>query len=282
MAGLFTGLGIARGAERLQKYEQTRPDRELQRETAQQRIDMGEQQLQEQKDTAPLRKSAMEVQVGLQQAQLKQAQAANLKTSTYSAFRLYEADGNVKHLNNFLTEAKKNPAGRANFGDVLRVDALTRTPETEAMLRAQGIVNPDEFFSDPEQVQNMVLSTGVDGSRELISMLAMYAGTGYTQHMTTEELANLTKRATLNKALRGPESAETSVISKIAEEENISTYAATKQYYAAKSKRSTSSGKARGGTKVERVADGLQYENPTMSRLTGWFTRKNPLEDRSK
>lgn len=242
------------------KYERSRPEREAQRAEAKLRQQRGEMVLQEAKESAPLRKEQMELELQQTRSELRKMQAANLKTATFNAFRSYEADGEVKHLNNFLTEAKKSQAGTNMYGDVLRLDTLVRSPESEVLLRAQGYTNIDELFADPDQMRNLVMSTEADGSQEIVDMTELYAGTGYTQHMNQLEMENLTKRAVLQKALRGQESAETSLIAKIAKEDGVSTYEATRRYYAIKGSNKVL------GSKVERVADDIMKENPELSR----------------
>lgn len=45
------------------------------------------------------------------QQELYNMQTTQLQDRTYSAFDRYSSDHDVKHLNNFLAEAKKNPVG---------------------------------------------------------------------------------------------------------------------------------------------------------------------------
>ena len=119
----------------------------------------------------------------------------------------------------------------------------------------------DSFFSDPELVKSKVVGTDMNGQVSILDMDKLYAGTGNTNYMTSEKLETMQQRATLQSSLRGSQSAETNLIAKIAEEDGISTYEATKRIMELKS-----AGKVM-GSKVERVADSIMAENPDMSRL---------------
>ena len=261
MTSAYIGAGLALGAQAVGEYSRGRPERDARRAEAKTKQEQAELSLQSQRDMAPIKQSAAEIQLEKQAMQLRGMQGQVLKSNTFDAFRRYEGDGDIKHLNNFLVEAKKNPMGQKEYGGVLRLDVLTRTSETEALLRKEGIVDLDTLFAEPEQLQDVVLATNVDGSLEVVNMLDLYATTGYAKNAEKERLATMSQKAALQQTLRGSQSAETNLIAKIAEEDGISTYEATKQVFALKN-----AGKVM-GSKVERVADSIMAENPTISRL---------------
>jgi len=252
-----TGLyaGIAQGLGEVADYERDRPARDLRHQEAQQRQKRGQMQIEQEQAMAPVRQSQAELQLEQMQGQLKQEKRARLKNETFSAFRSYNGDGDTRHLNNFLQSAKQMQD--PTWSHWSRFDAMTRTPQTEAMLGQAGITDLDEYFSDPNLVQSKVLATDANGQQSLLDMNKLQQRTGYTQHMTTEELKQARERASIDELLMGTQSADTNIIHKIAEEEGISLLEANKRYRAAKG--------SKGGSTVERVAQKLRDENPDMT-----------------
>jgi len=252
-----TGLyaGITQGLSNVAEYERDRPNRELRRAEALQRQQRGQMAIEQDLAMAPVRQSQAEIQLEQMQGQLKREKQARLKNETYNAFRQYNGDGDTRHLNNFLQSAKQMQDPTWSVWS--RFDPMTRTPKTEALLGQAGVTDLDEYFNDPTLVQSKVLATDANGNQALIDMNKLQQSTGYTQQMTTEELQQARERATIDKLLMGTQSAETSIIHKIAEEEGISLLEANKLY-----KDSTGS---KGGSTVERVARKLMADDPDLS-----------------
>lgn len=192
------GAGITAGAERFQAEQAEAPFREERLKQAK----LQTQQAQANVDRVPAQKSIDELQVQQMQLQLRQNQGAVLKQQTFDAFRAYQADGSVRHLNSFYAEAKKNPIGANMFKNLVRVDAMERTAETEKMLKAAGVTDLDGFFSDPDLVKSMVVTTESSGKRVLTDMNQVYVGTGFANMQSDEEIARMTKVAQLNKLMQ--------------------------------------------------------------------------------
>ena len=253
--------GVTKGLEDVATYRRERPMRDARLAEAKSRQQLASSKLDEHIAGQPLRQSQAELQVEQLQQEVRKSRAENLKTSTYDAFRLYDNDGDVRHLNTFLQQAKRNPANKNIWSHWNSFTTVTRNPQTEALLGQAGIEDVDSFFSAPELVKSKVVGTDMNGQVSILDMDKLYAGTGYTNYMTREKLETMQQRAQLQSSLRGSQSAETNLIAKIAEEDGISTYEATKQVFALKS-----AGKVM-GSKVERVADSIMAENPAISRL---------------
>jgi hypothetical protein len=201
MANTFAqalGTGLTAGAERYAQEQKEAPFREERLKQARMETELAQQRL----DSAPTRQSTEQMQNQMMQIQLRQAQGAQIKSQSYDAFRLYEADGDARHLNTFYTAAKQTPMGANMFGQLARVDSLTRTPETEKMLRASGVEDLDGFFSDPELVKGFVVSTQTNGEKVLTDMNQVYVGTGFTNYMTNERLDTMTKQAMLARQMQ--------------------------------------------------------------------------------
>lgn len=144
-------------------------------------------------------------------AELTRLQAATyqtnntlLQTQTYSAFDRYSADGDARHLNTFLDQAKQNPVGANIYGNYARIDSLgkVRTPEIEHMLKQAGISDIDGFYSDPTLTQQYVITTDTAGNQALMDMDKVYGMTGYTKYQTDQQLAEAQKRAEINRLLQ--------------------------------------------------------------------------------
>lgn len=247
------------GLANVAQYERERPEREMRAQEAKMRQQMSMQQLQEYQQQAPLRKSQAELALEQNTMQLRDEQAKRLRNETFSSFDMYEADSDPRHLNNFLRSAKANPAGRAMWSQWVRFDPLTRTPETEAMLGQAGITDVNSYFSDPELVKSKVLGTDQNGQRTLLDMNKLYQATGYAGYTDARTLEALQARAQIENLMKGPQSAETNMIAKIAEERGISTYEAAKEYFQLRN-----SGKS-AGSSIERIAAELREQNPNLS-----------------
>lgn len=248
-------LEIAEAQSLQQERRSRQEDREYRRQEAQQRQQRSKVQFEATQAANEVKQSAAELELEDLRGQVKQEKQARLKTETFNAFRSYNADGDVRHLNNFLTTAKQ--MGDPTWSHWTRFDPMTRTPQTEAMLGQAGVTDLDAYFSDPKLVQSKVLATDANGQQTLLDMNKLQQGTGYTQHMTTEELKQAREQAATDQLMRGTQSAETNIINKIAEEEGISILEASKRY------KSATGGK--GGSTVERIAQKLRDENPDMT-----------------
>ena len=201
MGNAYLGLGATEGAKAIQSYERGRPERDARTAEAKSRQQLSAARLDEFNEGAGLRKSQKDLEAEQLKGELNQAQASNLKQTTFQAFKAFDGDGNVKHLNNFLADAKTNPLGRRMYNDSLRFDKLTRTPETEKMVRATGVTDLDGFFSDPDN-SNFVLGTKTDGSQSITDMNRVYASTGYTSYMEDQQLERLSKQALIQQRMR--------------------------------------------------------------------------------
>ena len=265
--------GAAKGLEDIGTYRRERPMRDARLAEAKSKQQLARSQLDEYTANAPNRKTASEIELEKMQQELRKSRSDNLRTSTYDAFRLYDSDGDVRHLNTFLQRAKQQPNNIWSHWNSF--NAVTRNPQTEALLGQAGINDVDGFFSDPDLVNSKVLGTDMEGKVSMLDMDNLYVGTGYTNYMTKENLDVMQSRATLQKTLTGYQSADTSIIASIADQDGISTFEAAKRYYEIKS-----AGKVT-GSKVERVADTIMQENPGMSRLAAIEQATKTTEQRT-
>ncbi len=252
------GLGLTQGAANVAEYERGREMRNLQLEQA-------KLQLQTAQKLAPMQVSQTEEQLKQLEMQNKQMAAQMFKRDTYDAFRLFEADGDTKHLNNFLSQAKQSPVGGSLFQDVTRVDRLASSPEATALLERAGVRDAKGLMANPEYSKGMVVATMADGSQQLIDMEKVYAGTGFSQQMATEELDMFGKRALALQRLRQGSTVEKltateRVAKQMAADMGIPEWEAFQMLQ--KGQQSAQ------GTENERIAKELMAQNPGMDYIT--------------
>lgn len=257
-ASLFSGVaqGVAQAGAAADAREAARPELEARRKLATTRQQTAELALQAQQNLAPLQQTTAELKVDMLEQQLKQQQSTTLKTQTFDAFRNYQADGDTRHLNNFLSAAKQMPNNP--YGDYVRIDDLDSvdTHTVDQLLQKAGIEEPASVREDVKG--NFVVATDAAGGQSLIQMDKLYAGTGYSQVMNREALAQQQVQAQITNLLTGPRSAETTLIRDIAKDQNVSLADAVGIYN--ESKKTTSATSA-----LERIAKQVKESNPGMS-----------------
>ena len=221
---------------------------------------LAEEKLQDYQANRGVRES--EAQLRLEQVENETAklQAERLKLSTFNAFDAYDADGNVRHLNNFLSSAKTTQQGLASWGNWVRFDQVADTPEVRRQLANAGFEDPSDIFSDEELSKKYVLGTDTAGNQQLLDIDKLYQATGYARHMKQQQLEQMQTRASIEKLLIGEQSADTQLIRDIQEEQGGTLSDAAKTYYDMKN-----AGKGSGST-LERTADALMQQNPGMPR----------------
>ena len=162
---------------------------------------LAQSQLEEYNQGAPRRERADELAMQQLEANAYKTNAQMTQTQTYDGFRRFEADKDTRHLNTWLNQVKGNPIGAKMYGDVVRVDQLTKSTENDSMLRKMGYTDLDAIYSDPELSKDLVIFTGTD-KRGIVNMNDLYAGTGFTNYLTNEELATKEKKARITQMLR--------------------------------------------------------------------------------
>jgi hypothetical protein len=254
----FTGAGLAQGAANVAEYERGREMRNIQLEQANLQLDTA-------KKLAPMQVSQTEQQLKQLEMQNKQIAGQMFKRDTFDAFRLFEADGDTKHLNNFLSQAKQSPVGGSLFKDVTRVDRLASSPDTIRMMEQAGIRDAKAVIDNPELSKGLVMATMADGSQQLIDMEKVYAGTGFAGQLATEELDLFGKRALALQRLRQGSTVEKltateRVAKQMAADMGIPEWEAFQMLQ--KGQQSAQ------GTENERIARALMAQNPGMDYIT--------------
>lgn len=194
------GLGLAQGGADVVNWELGRPERDLRLQEAKNRQKRSELELQEYQANAPARKSMTDMQLQQTQAQLQQIQGTLAKQQAFDAFRMYQADGDTKHLNGLLSMWRSNPVAQNMIAGYARIDPVSE--QDTALLQSMGINDVKGFLTDPEAKSNYVRATLQDGTVQLLDMNGLYAGTGFTQAMADAELERQQKRALISSRMR--------------------------------------------------------------------------------
>ena len=200
MADALIGLGIAKGSEAFGQWMEDKPVRDLRLQEAQQRQQKSQLELDEYAANAPARKDKAELELQKTKADLQQIQGTLAKQQAFDAFRLYQADGDTKHLNGLLQNWRSNPVAKNLIADYARIDKIGE--QDAALLQSMGISDVKGFLADPEARSNLVRATTADGSVQLLDMNGLYAGTGYAQAMADAELERQQKRALISSRMR--------------------------------------------------------------------------------
>lgn len=248
--------GISQGVSNVGEYRRDTSNREARQ---------AEAKLIQQRANSRIQNNVPQQAANLEAEQLKQElktlQANSLKRSTYEAFDRFTADGDINHINTFLADARKNPAGAKLYSNMLRLDPLSNNPETRAQLGQMGVDNIDDYLANPELANSKAVATLSDGTQKVLDLNKIFALTGYTDYMGAKKLEQLNQRVAIDRLIAGPQSAETNLIRQMAEEQGISLTKAAQQFYTNK-RASTGQGR---GSALERLANTLMEEDPSLT-----------------
>lgn len=248
------GSAAVAGLADVAEYNRERPAREARNSQAKLMKEKADAQLQ-----AGLPKVQSELEVEQLKLQLESTKAASVRQMTFSAFDRYSLDGNIAHMNQYLTDLKSMEPGL--MGDIVRVDKLEDTPEVRAQLGHMGVDSPEAYLSNEKLAGSKLIGTRSDGSLQLVDLNRVYAGTGYTSYMQTKQLEELKLRTAVDQALYG--TGDNSMIRRIADEQGISLTEAAAEYYKLKKPKGASGY----SSTVERVAQRVLEANPDLSEL---------------
>lgn len=264
MANAYIGLGIAQGAAQARDNYEQYPVKQAQREEALQRREQSKMQFEAQKKLQP---SQTELELQQVKNELYNSQKQGLQQRTFDAFKAYEGDSNVKHLNNFLNTAKQNPIGQKLYGNAVRYDNIERTPEAVQAIKKLGIEDIDGFFEDKDLTSKYVWATDATGKKSLVDMDKVYAMTGFTTHMQDEELKRMNTRSLIaNRMQQGQSKKSLTALERVAklkaEAEGIPLHIAYEELSKGKTKAQ--------GTETERLARELMAQNPDLSYVDAY------------
>tara|TARA_R110002153_G_scaffold195163_5_gene348568 strand:- start:1307 stop:2893 length:1587 start_codon:yes stop_codon:yes gene_type:complete len=260
----YIGAGIAQGAQAVGQYAREKPERDLRMQEAQDRQKLSSLKLDEYQADSPMRQSAKDVEVQSLKNELYKGQSAGLQARTFSAFDKFQGDRNVRHLNNFLPDAKANPIGAKMFQNVTRYDS-TDSPAGQKLLEQAGIK------AGAEDTSQFVLATQADGKQVLMDMNQVFASTGYTKHMDDNALDRLSKEALNTQRLRSGMSSgritDTQRLAEIIKGDNPDMTEKEAWEEATGILKPKSTGR---GSELERLAEDLMADNPKLSKVEAY------------
>lgn len=258
---IYAGEALATGASQVGDYVREKPERDLRLSEAKNRQELSQMKLQEYQAQSPMRQAGADVEVQQLKNELYKAQTQGLQAKTFDAFSKYDGDRNVRHLNNFFVEAKKNPVGAKMFADTVRVDPID-VPGGQKLLEQAGITYDEAV----KEGTNFVIATKADGSQVLSDMNTVYAATGYTKHMSDEALARMSKESLNTQRLRsGMSSGRISDTQRLAELVASESPGLSKPEAWEEATRILKKGSTNAGTETERLAKELQDTDPSLS-----------------
>jgi hypothetical protein len=205
MASAQVWSGVAQGLDKASQYMSESDLRQAQLAEAKSRQQQSQMQLEEYAANAPNRQRANELEMQQLEANTRTINQQSTQQQTYDAFRRFESDKDVRHLNTWLNDVKRNPVGANLYGDVVRVDQLAKTTENDSLLRKMGYTDLDAVYNDPELSKDLVVMTGTD-QRGIVNMNDMYAGTGFANYLSNEQLTEMERKARINQLLRSGQS----------------------------------------------------------------------------
>lgn len=281
MPNPYAGANLAQAGADIFDYSAAAPERKLRREEAQSRAELSKLQLDEYKAAAPVRSAQRDDELARLQASTYQTNAALAKQQAFDSFRLFDADFDPRHLNNWIGSAKTNPVASKLVADVVRFDRVTRTPEVEQMLRTQGVTDIEGFFSDPAVNKTFVLATQPDGNQGLMSMNDLYTLTGYNQYVTDQKRKELVTNAQVIAQLRqGTNLTEIrkndAVVADISEATGLPR---EEVYRMIREQAKPTNGRA--SSQLERVAEQLRVSNPDLSYTDSLSEARNLINPKS-
>ena len=265
MPNAYIGAGIAQGASAAYAAHRDQPDRAIRRREAEARAQTSEAQLAEYQANAPVRNAQRDNELVKLEATTHQTNSALAKQQTFEAFKMFDVDADPRHLNNWLAQSKNNPVSQNITAGMTRLDRVTRTPESEQLLRQQGIQDLDGFFSDPELSKAYVMGTKPDGSQSLVDMQRMQQMTGYADYTTNESRKTMELNSQVMQQMRAGGDlasikADDKAVTQLAE---VMKLPRAEVYKMLKEKPEASTG--RGSTSMlERVASELRTANPDL------------------
>jgi PHD/YefM family antitoxin component YafN of YafNO toxin-antitoxin module len=208
MASAQEWSGISQGFSQLSQNMSTADLRAAQLSEAKAKQQKAQRELAEYNNNAPTRERTGELQLQQLEATTRKMNQQSLSSITINAMDRYNADGNPRHLNTWLKDAKKNPVGNNIYGEVARYDALTKSESNDKLLRQAGY-NPDDVYSDPESASDMIVVTQNNGNQVLLPKEKMFAATKYTDYLDDKAMKKLESKARISQMLRQGQSRKT-------------------------------------------------------------------------
>lgn len=201
MASAEVWSGISQGFSQAATDYANRDLREAQRQEAKAKQQKATMELEEFRANAPVRKQQSELAMEKLQAENRTLQEGGLHSTTMSAFNRYNTSKNIKHLNQWNTDAKKNPIGSNLYGSVARYDRVSKSSEHDQLLQQAGYI-PSDVYDNKELSDQLIVVTQNDGSQTLLDNDTLYGITRFDKYLEDEDLTKQEREAEIAKTAR--------------------------------------------------------------------------------
>lgn len=201
MPGANQWAGIATGLANLATDYSQRDQRAAQAAEAKARQQKAQLELQDFQQAMPARQRGRDLELQQLEAQTRAVNQQSMKSITIDSLERFNADGDVRHLNRWLADSKKNPVGASMYGEVARYDRLNKSEDNDKMLRQMGY-KPEDIYGDPDLQDELIVVTHTDGNQLLLPKESMYAATGFTEYMNDKQMKNMEQKARISQLLR--------------------------------------------------------------------------------
>lgn len=198
------GIGLGQAGKDFYKGQEAGENRQMAREQAAQKnqlmqMQMQQMQYQQSMQKTPEQIAAEQENLRLQTENMRNQQA---KLHSYDAFKKYNVDSNVRHINQMI---QTNPVLKEMFPNFVRANRLNTTDEADRILAQQNGINPDMLPEyDPANPDNtyqrFIKGTLNDGSEVLLDMQHIQEKMGYMDYLDDQELDRQIKRSQASKS----------------------------------------------------------------------------------
>jgi len=130
------------------------------------------------------------------------------RRDTYDSFRAYQADSDVRHLNDSM---RRDPTLKNLASDVANFSKLDLVNDTQLMKDAG--LDP-AIFEDENAQHRYIKMVKTDGSSEILDMTAAMVGTGYAASLDKAALADLLTKSQIAKNLKTGEGKDPVMVKK--------------------------------------------------------------------
>jgi hypothetical protein len=122
------------------------------------------------------------------QQELKQTRAKNAEMAVYDAGSKYLEDGDVRHLNTAVEDAKSTQFGQSIFRDVAAINPITSSDKDKQLIETTLGVSPDLLLADPKLAKKYVKVSRPDGTESLVDIMAVLGGTRFQKYAKKADL----------------------------------------------------------------------------------------------
>lgn len=150
---------------------------------------------------------AVQQQIDALNAKNRELEVTNSRNAMYRALDAYSADGDTRHLNDV---SKNDPMLKTRFSDMASLDKID--VENDANLINSSARIPENMEWDENARNRFLRITKTDGTKEVLDMQNVYAGTGYTKYLDKQKLETLLTKSKLQAKIDKAKGSDTALV----------------------------------------------------------------------